>query len=263
VDSNLNIIIIAIMIGASSGAIGSFVLLRRMALVGDALSHVALPGIALALAYSLDPFWGVVGFLVPAAVLVWWLETKTPLHPEALVGLLFTTSLAVGILTIPEIEILESLFGGFPALSWNALIGISIAAAVLIVSTFLGAQRFALVTVAPELCAPKMQRKSDLLLLVVFAMIVSLGIKLVGTLLMGALTVIPAGIARNSTFSFKQYMVASTFAGAVIAATGAMMAHRFAWVPGPTIVILGSALFVLSLAFSKTIRPSARSAAKS
>jgi ABC-type Mn2+/Zn2+ transport system permease subunit len=118
-DSSVSILVIAIMIGASSGAVGSFVLLRRMALVGDALSHVALPGIALALAYRVDPFWGVLSFLLPAALLVWWLEGKTHLHTETLVGLLFTTSLAVGILTIPEIEIIESLFGGFATLSLN------------------------------------------------------------------------------------------------------------------------------------------------
>ena len=184
-DSTLNILVVAIMIGASSGAIGSFVLLRRMALVGDALSHVALPGIALALAYHVDPFWGVVAFLVPAAALVWWLEERTQLHPETLVGLLFTTSLAIGILTIPDIEILESLFGGFPTLSLTVLIGVSMTAAILILFTFLAAQRFALTTVASELCAPRTRRSSDLLLLLIFALIVSLGIKLVGTLLMG------------------------------------------------------------------------------
>ena len=254
-DSSLSILAIAVMIGASSGAIGSFVLLRRMALAGDALSHVALPGIALALAYHADPFWGVLGFLVPAAALVWWLEGKTRLHPETLVGLLFTTSLAVGILTIPEIEILESLFGGFPTLSLKALIAISAVAAVLVTSTFLAAQRFALATVASELCAPRVLRRSDLLLLLIFATIVSLGIKLAGTLLMGALTIIPASVARNSAFSFKQYMLASTAAGAVIAAIGAIAAHRFGWAPGPTIVLLGSGLFVLSLAFSRLVRP--------
>ena len=261
-DSTLNILAIAIMVGASSGAIGSFVLLRRMALVGDALSHVALPGIALALAYHVDPFWGVVAFLIPAAALVWWLEGRTRLHAETLVGLLFTTSLAVGILTIPDIEILESLFGGFPKLSITALIGISVAAAVLMLFTFLAAQRFALVTVASELCAPRIQRNSDLLLLLIFAMIVSLGIKLVGTLLMGALTIIPASIGRNSAFSFKQYVVASTAAGAVMAAFGAMAAHWFGWAPGPTIVLLGSVLFIASLAFSRVVRPLLKSGLK-
>ena len=254
-DSSVSILVIAIMIGASSGAIGSFVLLRRMALVGDALSHVALPGIALALAYRVDPFWGVLGFLLPSAALVWWLEGKTHLHSETLVGLLFTTSLAVGILTIPQIEIIESLFGGFATVSLNELIGISVVAAALIFSTFIAAQRFALATVAPELTTPNVRRTSDLLLLLIFAVIVSFGIKLAGTLLMGALTIIPASIARNSTFSFKQYMLASTTAGAMTAATGAMLAHRFGWVPGPTIVLLGSGLFVLSLAFSRFVRP--------
>ena len=137
----------------------------------------------------------------------------------------------------------------------NALIGISIVAAVLITSTFLAAQRFVLATVASELCAPRVRRLSDLLLFLIFAMTVSLGIKLVGTLLMGALTIIPASVARNSAFSFKQYMLASSAAGAVIAAIGAIAAHWFGWLPGPTIVLLGSGLFVLSLAFSRLVRP--------
>jgi ABC-type Mn2+/Zn2+ transport system permease subunit len=50
-------------------------------------------------------------------------------------------------------------------------------------------------------------------------------------------------------------VVASTAAGAVMAAFGAMAAHRFGWPPGPTIVLLGSALFVVSLAFSRVVRP--------
>ena len=89
--------------------IGAFIILKRMALVGDALSHVALPGIALALFYAVDPFWGVLIFLLAAAVIVWWLEGRTTLPGDALVGLLFTTSLAVGVLAIPNREIIHSL----------------------------------------------------------------------------------------------------------------------------------------------------------
>ena len=60
---------IALLVGISSGSVGPFILLRRMALVSDALSHVALPGIALALIYGLDPFYGVIVFLIGAAFL--------------------------------------------------------------------------------------------------------------------------------------------------------------------------------------------------
>jgi ABC-type Mn2+/Zn2+ transport system permease subunit len=242
---------IAIVVGASSGAIGSFIVLRRLALVGDALSHVALPGIALALVYHLDPFLGVISFLIPAAALTWWMEGKTHLYPETLVGLLFTTSLAIGILTIPQIEIVESLFGGFPKLSLSGLIATSVTGALLIVMTFFFSQRFVLVTVAAELSRPEVARKSNLLLLLIFASIVSLGIKLVGTLLMGALTIIPASVARNGTRTFKQYMIGSTVVGATVAAAGAIMAQRFTWLPGPTIVLLGAGIFVLSLVFRR------------
>src|SRR3990172_13152268 len=77
---------IALAIGAASGAIGAFIILKRMALVGDALSHVALPGIALALSYRLDPLWGVATCLLAAALLLWWLESKSKLPIDALVG---------------------------------------------------------------------------------------------------------------------------------------------------------------------------------
>ena len=108
---------IALFVGLASGSVGPFILLRRMALVGDALSHVALPGIALALMYHLDPFYGVVVFLIAAAFVIFWLEGRSSVPPDAIVGLLFTASLAVGILMIPNEDVIESLFGAFPTLS--------------------------------------------------------------------------------------------------------------------------------------------------
>src|SRR3989344_3214826 len=184
---------IALFIGVASGGIGSFVVLRRMALVGDALSHVALPGIAFALAYAADPFWGVLIFLLGAAVLIWWLEGRTKLSSEAIVGLLFTASLALGILIIPNTEIIESLFGSFPRLSTPFLFLILSAASVLTILTFVFTPIFLLATFSPELARlddPK--RKWDLWFLLIFTFVVALGIKLVGTFLMGALTIIPA-----------------------------------------------------------------------
>jgi len=197
---DIQTLIIALVIGAASGAVGAFIILRRMALVGDALSHVALPGIALALAYHFDPFWGVVAFCLAAAVVVWALEEKTRLYSDALIGLLFTFNLAIGVLTIPDTEILESLFGAFTPLTSPEFFFISIAGAAAIALIFLYAKHFLFLIVSPELASIKAPRKSrlhGLLLMVLFAFIVALGIKLVGTLLMGALTIIPATISKN------------------------------------------------------------------
>ncbi|MBI2640289.1 MAG: metal ABC transporter permease [Candidatus Sungbacteria bacterium] len=241
-------LLMALVVGIASGSVGAFIILKRMALVGDALSHVALPGIALALAYRVDPFWGVLVFLLGAAVLVWWLEGKTKLPVEALVGLLFTASLAVGILTIPDTEILESLFGTFPAFSPYVLTAVLALAVILAGATFLWAKRFLFAVVSPELAKVSSGKKWEgLILFIVFAFVVALGIKLVGTLLMGALTIIPASVAKNISRSMTGFMVLSTALGGLIALGGVVIAGAFGLLPGPTIILLGVGLFIVSL----------------
>ena len=239
---------IALLVGIASGSIGPFILLRRMALVGDALSHVALPGMALALVYGLDPFYGVVVFLIAAALVIYWLEGKTRIPLDAVVGLLFTASLAVGILILPNRDVVESLFGAFPALSLPYLLAVLAAAAVLTALCFILARRFLFVIVSPDLAKVYgLDRKYDLALLLVFSLIVALGIKLVGTLLMGALTIIPASIAKNAARSMRHYVIGSALLGGAISVAGVVMAHTFHFLPGPAIVLLGVALFLLSL----------------
>lgn len=245
-------LLIALMVGIASGSIGAFVILRRMALVGDALSHVALPGIAIALAYQIDPFWGVLAFLLGGAVTVWWLGEQTKLPTEALVGLLFTASLAIGILTIPDSEILESLFGVFPAMSPLALgIFLSVAALLSILS-FLFSKQFLFSIVSRDLSAVGgVGKYYDLGFFLIFALAVALGIKLVGTLLMGALTIIPASIAKNLSQSMKGYMVLSAILGGIISGGGVFFAYQFAFLPGPSIILTGIVLFIVSLPFRR------------
>jgi ABC-type Mn2+/Zn2+ transport system permease subunit len=242
-------------VGIASGGIGTFIILKRMALVGDALSHVALPGIALALFYEIDPFWGVLIFLLAAAVIVWWLEGRTALPGDALVGLLFTTSLAVGVLAIPNAEIIHSLFGEFSELSLlEFIITTSLAlGAVGMVIWF--AREFLFRTTTPDLARVHgFGRWFDLLLLLLFALIVSLGIKLVGTLLMGALTIIPASIAKIVAKSMKGFIVASIFLGGFISVTGLFIAETFSFLPGPSIILFGVGLFLISIVLPSPMR---------
>lgn len=245
----LQSLILALAIGAASGSIGAFIVLRRMALVGDALSHVALPGIAVGLAWQIDPLWGVVTCLLAAALIIWRLEQVTRLPAEAIVGLLFTASMAIGILSIPDTEIVESLFGVFPLLSPVFFIVIVAASGVLSVLSFLCARRFILVAISSDVA--KVQGVgvwTYLLLLVIFALVVALGIKLVGTLLMGALTIIPASIAKNISRSMRGYISSAAFLGGILSVLGVGIARYFHFLPGPTIILVGIGLFLCSLA---------------
>lgn len=243
---------IGLFVGIASGSIGPFILLRRMALVGDALSHVALPGIALAIMYHLDPFYGVVVFLLAAAFVIFWLEGESRIPADAIVGLMFTASLAIGILLIPNEDVVESLFGAFPVLSLPFLLMILLTAAVLSVLCYLFARQFLFLIISPDLATVNgVGRKYDLAMLLIFSMIVALGIKLVGTLLMGALTIIPASIAKNISRSMRGYVLVSSALGGIISTAGVGIAETFGWHPGASIVLLGVGLFLLSLPLTR------------
>src|SRR6185369_772849 len=106
---NTNLLLLLIvggLVGAVSGYLGSFMVIRRMSLVGDALSHVALPGIAIAITLGINPMFGALMALILAIIGIWYLGEHSEIYPEALVGVFFTASLSIGLLLTPEPELL-------------------------------------------------------------------------------------------------------------------------------------------------------------
>src|SRR5207249_11224153 len=89
-------LLLSAVMAAAAGVIGCFAVMRRMALAADALSHVALPGIGIALALHVHPLFGAVAMLFFGALLVWGLQHRTRLPAETIIGVLFSAALAVG-----------------------------------------------------------------------------------------------------------------------------------------------------------------------
>lgn len=242
-------IIIGVAVSAASSFIGAFIILKRMSLVGDALSHVALPGLALGIFFGVNPFWGALLFLLVASVLVWRIETRTRLPADAVAGILFTASLALGMLLIPNQEILESLFGNFVSGSLAVTAAIVAASLAILACAMALSRRFMFRIISSDLSDvyQKTSKWDDLFFLILFAVAVALGIKLVGTLLMGALTVIPAAAAKNISHTMRGYMMLSIIIGVVMSVAGILFAARFGIAPGPAIILVGVGLFLLSL----------------
>jgi ABC-type Mn2+/Zn2+ transport system permease subunit len=124
---------IGVFVGFSAGYLGSIMVLEKMALVGDALSHVALPGLALGILLNFNPFFGAFAFLFTSAVIIWHLGRVTKLSFETLLGTVFTLALAIGILLVPEPELLEALFGDITKVGLIDAI-IAIATSIIVVS---------------------------------------------------------------------------------------------------------------------------------
>ena len=104
-------VIVGVFVGSTAGYLGSIMVSKRMALVGDALSHVALPGLALGILFNFNPFIGAFTFLATTVIVTWYLQKSTTLSVEAIIGVIFVLALSIGILITPKVDLLEALFG--------------------------------------------------------------------------------------------------------------------------------------------------------
>ena len=246
-------IITGIFVGAMAGYLGSFMVLRRLALVGDALSHVALPGVALAYMWHINPFLGAFAALAIGTVLIWAIEYKTSISTEALVGLMFTVALAVGLLITPEDEIFHALIGDISSVTMLDTIIAVVLSGVVFAAMRSIQSRFMLSTISPDLAKSSRISVSAIhfIFLLLVAIIVALGIKVVGTLLMGALVVIPAIAARQLAGSLQRYTMMSMFFGMASVVAGILIASAFSLPAGPIIVLASTGIFVVAVAFKK------------
>ena len=246
-------LIVAVLIGIGAGYLGSFMVLRRMSLVGDALSHVALPGVALALMWDFNPFFGAFAALFLATIGIWVLERKTELPPETLVGIFFTLSLAVGILLVPDHELLEALFGDISSVTITDLL-ITLASVTAIVAITSSILRGLTISTLSKDLAKSMNisvDKINLLFLIMVSLIVALGLKVVGTLLMGSLVIIPAAAAKNVSVSISGYVFLAALFGALASIGGIFAAGFFSIPAGSSIILTGGLIFLITLVFNR------------
>lgn len=247
------ILIIGALVGASSGYLGSFMVLKRMSLVGDALSHVALPGIALALTFGVNPMLGAFAFLILSAIGIWYLSEKSDVYPEALVGVFFTASLSLGLLLTPEPELLEALFGNIDSISKLDGLIVLIGSVLIFLITKMISKKLLLGIVSEDLAkSQKIQiGKINLVYLLLVSTVVALGVKFLGTLLTGAMVIIPAVTAKNLSNSIRNYEILSVVIGVLSAVVGIMIAKSFELSSGPIVVLVGIAIFIGSYIFKK------------
>jgi ABC-type Mn2+/Zn2+ transport system permease subunit len=221
--------------------------LEKMSLVGDALSHVALPGLALGLLYNFPPFLGAFAFLFTSAVIIWHLGRVTKLSYETIVGAMFTLALAIGIYIIPNVEVLEeALFGDITTVTiMDAAVAV-IASVIAVFLTRMIYKRLVLGMISEELATSKGINvgRINLLYLVLVSLVVAVGIKITGTLLVGFLVVVPAAAAKNVSADLFKYAVLSAFFGVVSSCSGILFSSYLNLPTGPLVVFSGFIVFL-------------------
>ncbi len=242
-------LIAGVFVGLAAGYMGSLMILKRMALVGDVLSHVALPGIALGLLWGFNVFLGAFAFLFAAVVATWYIQRSTRLPLDAVIGVMFVFALAVGILITPQADLLDALFGDIASVALlDAVIAVALSLAILAVGRWIY-RGVILSLVSEDLAISKKVKvgQIDFLYLLLVALVVATGIKIVGMLLVGAVVILPAVSAKNVSRSLAQYALVSGVLGMVTAAGGIALAAATNLQPGPLVVVAGVAVFVVTV----------------
>jgi len=242
-------LLLSMAVAIAAGLVGCFAVMRRMTLAADPLSHIALPGIGMALALHIHPIFGAVTMLFFGAFLVWALEDRARAATETMIGVVFSAALAVGALMSSGEDLIEALFGGAGALSRSEIMFGYVAVTSIILFFITQKNRLVIMLVSPDVASTAgiNVRRLNFLFLQTFALAIALGLRYSGVLLMGALIIIPAATAKGLARNLNSMLwMAISFA---IAATllGTWMAGRLHRETGPLIVTVAAAMFFLSL----------------
>jgi manganese/zinc/iron transport system permease protein len=255
------------LLGIVSGALGSFALLRRQSLLGDAISHAALPGIALAFLFtgSKSPL-----VLLLGAAAAGWLGTvfislvvrNSRIKTDGAMGLVLSVFFGFGLMLLTFIQKMPTaaqagldkfLFGQAATLLVPDVIVMSVLGTVAIVLMVLFWKEFKLLTFDPDYCATMgfSVRLLDVLLTTLIVIAIVIGLQTVGVVLMSAMVVAPAAAARQWTDRMGRMVVLAAFIGALGGVLGAVVSASSSRLPtGPTIVLCLTILVLLSMFFA-------------
>ncbi len=238
---------LSVSMAIAAGLIGCFAVMRRLTVAADPLSHVALPGIAIALLLHVNPLVGAILMLLLGAFLIWVIERRSRLATETVIGVVFAVALAIGAVLATGDELIDALLGGSGTLSeGETVLGIALALGVI---AFVLRTRNALVVslVSSEIAMTSGVNvaRLNLYFLLAFALTIGLGLRYLGVLLMGSLIIIPAAIARRLAKSLNGMFMISAISAVVstVGGTYAAAGHQ----SGPFIVMIAGGLFFLTL----------------
>jgi manganese transport system permease protein len=246
----------SVMVGMICGVIGCFIILRGMALMGDAISHAVLPGVAISYMLGINFFFGAVFTGVLTALGIGFVSQNSRIKNDTSIGIMFTAAFALGIILITfmksSTDLYHILFGNVLAVRptemlLTLIIGVIVFAAVylffkeLLVSTFDP-------TMAQAYGLPS--KLIHYLLMTLLTMVTVASLQTVGIVLVVAMLITPAATAYLLTDRLWVMIYLAALAGSVSAVIGLYFSFTYNLASGATIVLSATFLFLLAFFFS-------------
>jgi zinc transport system permease protein len=246
-------LLVGILIALASGAVGCFVVWRKMAFFSDALAHSAVLGTALALIAEIDVLFGLIGYGAVVAILLARYGNTLQYSGDTLLAIISQVSLALGLLALPfaahPVNIEALLFGDILSATWsNVAIAAFIAIPILLLIALFWRPLLDL-SINEELAATEgvPVQRLKLMLFLLLAGLIAIAVQAVGVLLVSALLLIPAATARKLARTPLQMVVIAPLIGVLAVNLGLWSAYLLNSAAGPCIVVVAAALWLLSL----------------
>lgn len=242
----------SVMVGLMSGVIGSFIILRGMSLMGDAISHSVLPGVAVAYMLGINLLWGAAGFGLFAALLIGFVANHSRLKNDTAIGIVFSAFFALGFILISMAEsstnLHHILFGNVLAVSDQDLITTAMILAIVLLFVVLLFKELQLTSFDPHF-AQVYGLNTQVIqysLMVVLTLVTVSALQTVGIILIVAMLITPAATAFLWTNRLSWMLVLAAGFGLLASVIGLYFSYTFNWASGPAIVLIAALFFLVS-----------------
>lgn len=258
----INSLLCALLVGPVLGALGTIVIVKRMAFFSSAVGNAAITGIAIGILVGepvAAPYISLISFALMFAILLNFVRTKTDMPQDALIAVFLAASIAVGsalmfsVTRKINIHILDSfLFGSILTTSYSDITLLVITGTIAIATCGFFFNRFLLTGLNPGLAGVRGIRvkAANYIFVIIIALVTVASIKTVGAILVEALLIIPAAASRNISSSLRSFVVWSILFGTISAVAGVVLpVHYSISIPsGAAIIIFATAIFICTLA---------------
>lgn len=237
---------------------GTFVVLRRYSMISETLAHSALVGVAVGLVAGFNPLWMAVLVAIISAWLIEYLRSEFSLYSDAVLAILLSGSLAVAVIIVSlggafNNSLFSYLFGSILSVSSEDVYTISIFGTIALVTLLLFSKELYFIAYDEEVAKVSgiKVKLLNFLLVSVVAIIIALSIRVVGSLLIGALMVIPTISALQFKVGFLKTITISLVVALLSVGVGMTLSFYFSLPSGATIVLCVLAIFVASLLINR------------
>jgi zinc transport system permease protein len=238
--------------------LGGLVILRKMSFFADGIAHSSLAGVAIGVLASFYPLLSAILFSLLMGLLIYYLEEKSKLNSDTIIGIIFSSGLALGAMLMSfktgyQPELISFLFGNILAITWLDLIVISVIGLAIVLFVKFYYKKLVLISLNEDLAQAQgvKSKRLKLFFYLSLSMAVVLAIKVLGLMMASALLIIPVATAKSFAKSLKHLNFLAIFIAIITVFLGLLISYYLDLSTGPTIVLLGAVLFFFSLLFKR------------